>query len=140
MWGTVVIMDLDRFKEMTRRMGWTRYRPNVITGELSRMVEEFSRRWSARVVYGLDWDRGTEEAVLELPGVRPEEIMEDLERIRVEIKRMGGSISMGVAYGPIYPRKARNRREAYSSATAKLALKALREAKRLGGDRIVVVG
>ena len=139
-WGSVVILDLDRFKEVTKSRGWTEYKPNIITGELSHLVDAFVRKWSAHLVYGLDWDRGTEEAVIEIPGVTPDEIKEDLELIRRRIEELGASISIGVAYGPILGFKARGRRGAYSGATRRLALKALKEAKRLGGNKIIIIG
>lgn len=70
--------------------------------------------------------------------VKPEEILEDLETIRREIEKLGASISIGVSYGVIANIKARNRREAYRNITVKNAFKALREAKRKGGNRILV--
>jgi len=139
-WGTVVILDLDKFEDIVKAKGWSRYSPNPVTGELSRLVEEFVRKWNAYVVYGLDWKRGTEEAVIEIPLVEPVEIMDDLENIRREIEKLGVTISIGVAYGPITGRKASNRRDAYKGYTRKIALKALKEAKRLGGNRIIVLG
>ncbi len=137
--GTVIILDLDKFEEKTIREGWNQYTPNIITGELSRLVEEFVRKWCARVVYGLDWKRGTEEAVIEVPGVKPDEVVADLEKIRQEIRELGATISIGVAYGPIIFDKPRSRREAYKSYTRRLALKALRKIKRKGGDGLMVI-
>jgi len=69
-WGCLVVMDLDRFKEYARERGLSVYEPNIVTGSLSSLVEGFVRKFQAVVVYGLDWDRGTEEVVLEIPVLR----------------------------------------------------------------------
>ncbi len=138
--GTVVILDLDRFSELTKSMGWDEYKPNIITGTLTHLVEDFVRKYSADILYGLDHKRGTEEAVIEIPYVKPEEIIDDLKRIKAEIEKLGASISIGVAYGPLEPVKVRCRRDAYSGITRRKALKALREAKRKGGNKIVIFG
>lgn len=139
-WGSVIVLDLDKFKEYTEVRGWSNYTPNVITGELSRLVEAFARKWSGRIIHGLDWSRGTEEAIIELPGVEPREILRDLEDIRARIEELGSSISIGVSYGPLHSMRVRGKRELYSSTTIKLAFKALRKAKRMGGNRIIIYG
>ncbi len=136
--GTVVILDLDMFEKITEERGYNRYKPNVITGTLTQLVESFVRKWNAYVIYGLDYLRGTEESVILIPLTRPEEVIKDLEQIRKEIEKLGASLSIGVSYGPIIAVKARTRREAYSNITVKNALKALREAKKKGGNKIVV--
>ncbi len=136
--GTVVILDLDKFKEVTKEKGFDEYKPNVITGTLTHLVENFVRKWNAYVLYGLDYFRGTEEAIIVVPMTKPEEILDDLEKIRKEIEKLGATISIGVSYGIIINIKPKNRREAYRNITVKNALKALREAKRKGGNRIVV--
>ena len=138
--GTVIILDLDRFSELTSSKGWDEYKPNIITGTLTHLVEEFVRKHSANILYGLDSKRGTEEAVIEIPYTKPEEVIEDLRKIKYEIKKLGATLSIGIAYGPLEPIKPRNRREAYSGITRRKALKALREAKRRGGDKIVIYG
>ena len=138
--GTVIIMDLDEFEKITKEKGFDEYKPNIITGTLTYLIENFVRKWSAYVVYGLDYERGTEEVIIEIPLVRPEDVMEDVKRISETIKSLGASISIGMSYGPIIFMKARNRREAYSNPTIRLALKALQEAKRRGGGRIIVYG
>ena len=136
--GTVIILDLDKFKKVTKERGFNEYKPNIITGTLTHLVENFVRKWNAYVLYGLDYSRGTEEAVIIIPMIKPEEVLGDLEKIRREIEKLGASLSIGVSYGVIVNIKARNRREAYENITVKNALKALREAKRKGGNRIVV--
>ena len=136
--GTVIVLDLDKFKEVTKEKGFNEYKPNIITGTLTHLVENFVRKWNAYVLYGLDYSRGTEEAVIIIPMTKPEEVLSDLEKIRREIEKLGASLSIGVSYGVIVNIKARNRREAYENITVKNALKALREAKRKGGNRIVI--
>jgi hypothetical protein len=78
-------MDLDRFKEYARERGLSVYEPNIVTGSLSSLVEGFVRKFQAVVVYGLDWDRGTEEVVLEIPGVEAVELEPDLIRVAEEV-------------------------------------------------------
>ena len=136
--GTVIVLDLDKFKKVTKERGFNEYKPNIITGTLTHLVENFVRKWNAYVLYGLDYSRGTEEAVIIIPMIKPEEVLGDLEKIRKEIEKLGATLSIGVSYGVIVNIKARNRREAYENITVKNALKALREAKRKGGNRIVI--
>ncbi len=139
-YGCVIVMDLDRFEELTAKHGWNQYTPNIITGALTDLVEQFVRKYFAVVVYGLDRVRGTEEVVLEIPDVDDEilrNIVRDLEAIRREIRRLGGSITIAVALGAISGKPARSRRDAYDGPTRRLALKLLREAKRRGGNRVV---
>lgn len=131
-------MDLDHFKELVRAKGWSEYTPNPVTGTLTYLVQNFISKWFAVVIYGLDPERGTEEVVLEIPGATFEEIKGDLEVIVREIKALGASISMGVAYGPVTGRRAVTRREAYyGTPTRRRALKALKIAKRRGGGKII---
>ena len=137
--GTVVVVDLDKFEEITEEKGFDRYKPNIITGTLTQLIENFTRKWQAHILYGLDYERGTEEAVILIPMVKPEEVIEDLENIRRNIEKLGATLSIGVSYGPLDVIKARNRREAYSGLTVKRALKALREAKRKGGNKIIIM-
>ena len=111
--GTIIMLDLDRFKEFTRARGLDEYRPNDITGLLSAEVERLARKWQGIVVYGLDWKRGTEEAVLEIPLVGPEELENDLVAVARSICEAGASITIVAVEGPITGRPARNRREAY---------------------------
>ncbi len=136
--GTIVIMDLDRFGDMVREKGWSEYSPNPVTGTLTRLVEEFVSKWSALVLYGLDPKRGTEEVVLEVPGVSPEELEDDLRRILEEVKRLGACISI-VAVKAHVGLPASGRREAYMGTPGRrLAAKLLRKAKRRGGCKLIV--
>jgi len=138
-WGTVVVLDLDRFEETIEERGWSQYTPNPATGLLSHLVEQLARKWSAVIVYGLDWERGTEEAVLEIPLVEPEELREDLERIKEEVNKLGVGITIVAVRGYVGLKPAKSRREAYTATpTRRLAIKLLRRAKRRGGNTIII--
>lgn len=134
-WGCIVIMDLDRFKEYVRERGLSVYEPNVVTGTLSNLVEGLVRRFQAIVVYGLDWDRGTEEVVLEIPGVEAGELEPDLVRVAEEVHRLGLSITIVALTGYVSCAPARSRREAYSGhylrSKARSVLESLK--RRCGG-------
>ena len=137
--GTVVVMDLDRFEEMTEKMGWDQYKPNIVTGTLTQLVEWFASKWRAVVIYGLDPKRGTEEVVLEIPGVEPEELREDLEYIRKRIEELGASITVVAVKGFVGLKPSFNRRDAYyGTPTRALAHKLLTKAKRKGGNRVII--
>ncbi len=137
--GTIIVMDLDRFGDLVREKGWSEYTPNIVTGTLTSLVEWFVSKWRALVVFGLDVERGTEEVVLEVPGVEPEELKKDLEYIRRRIKELGASITIVAVKGYVGLKPARSRREAYYGTPSRtLAHKLLRKAKRRGGDTIVL--
>lgn len=137
--GTVVMMDLDKFEEVSRKMGWDQYKPNIITGTLTQLIEWFVSKWHAVVVYGLDPRRGTEEVVLEIPGVESEELKEDLEYIRKTIEMLGASITIVAVKGFVGLKPSSNRRDAYyGTPTRALARKLLIKAKRRGGNRVVI--
>ena len=135
--GTLIIMDLDNMEELVEELGLSEYRPNRLTGLLTRLVEDLVRKWRGVVVYGLDYDRGTEEAVIEVPLTRPEELASDLRRIAEEVRREGGSISIVAVSSPVTGRPARSRREAYSGYRRR-ALRILRKIKSSGGGRVYI--
>ena len=137
--GTVIVMDLDEFGEQVRREGLSEYKPNIVTGTLTSLIKQFVSRRFATIIYGLDEERGTEEVVIEIPGVEAEELADDLEWIRREINKVGGRITIVAVNGFVNCKPANSRREAYYGTTfRKLALKLLREAKRRGGNRVVI--
>ncbi len=137
LWGTIVVMDLDKFGEYVEEHGLDPYRPNDVTATLTRLVEELARRRGGFIVYGLDPDRGTEEAVIEFPLTEPEELREDLERILGEIKGLGASITIVAVKAPVTGRPARDRREAYSGPR-RGAKRLLERAKRRGGGLLIL--
>ena len=135
--GTLVIMDLDNMEEYMEKHGLDEYRPNRVTGLLSNLVEAFARKWRGVVVYGLSWERGTEEAVIEIPLVDPHEIKEDLEEIRKKVKSEGASITIVAVREHLTAKPARTRREAYSSYRRRAA-RILRKLKARGGDIVYI--
>ena len=137
--GTIVVMDLDKFGELVEEKGWSEYRPNIVTGTLTSLVEWFVSKWRAVVVYGLDKERGTEEVVLEIPDVEPDEVREDLEYIRRRIEELGASITIIAVKGYVGLKPAKSRREAYYGTPSRtLAHKLLKKAKRRGGNIVIV--
>ncbi len=135
--GTIVVIDLDRFGELVEEKGWSEYSPNPITGLLSNLVYDFVRKWNAVIVYGLDWERGTEEAVIEIPLVDPQEVEEDLRHILEEVRREGGSVTIVAIRDIVVGRKAHSRREAYYGTLGRRrAIKMLGKLKRKGGGII----
>ncbi len=143
----VVALDLDHFNEVVRKAAWPRYSPNPITGLLSRLVEDLVIKRRGIVIYGLDWDRGTEEAVIEFVEPDLEDLLLDLEDLRRRIEEAGKTSGTGVTLSigvskyeaPDGVKPVKDRRALKSSPYRYLALKALRKAKRLGGNRLVIV-
>ncbi len=137
--GTVVIMDLDRFGDVVAERGWSEYSPNPATALLTQLVEEFVRKWQGVVVYGLDEERGTEEAVIEIPFVEPEELLEDLKRIKEEMNRLGVGITIVAVRGYVLAQPA-SQREAYAlTPTRRQAHSLLKRLKRRGGNTIAII-
>jgi len=139
--GTIVVMDLDKFEEYVRLHGLDPYKPNIITSTLSHLVNDFALKWQGVIIYGLDWKRGTEEAIIEIPFIYPSEVKEDLDRIRSTIKNLGASITIIAIYDYVSAKPARDRREAYYGTPGRArAMRLLRRLKRKGGDIVMVLG
>ncbi len=139
--GTIIVLDLDRFNEVIRERGWSEYSPNPVTGLLSELVEKLAIKWRGVIVSGLDWERGTEEAIIEIPYVHPEEVREDLEDIRETVREYGVTITIVAVYDYVVARRAKTRREAYYGSPGRArALRILRQLKRRGGDMVMVIG
>lgn len=137
--GTVIMLDLDRFSEIVQERGWSEYSPNPATALLTQLVENFVRKWQGVVVYGLDEKRGTEEAVIEVPFVEPEELVEDLRKIKEEINKLGVGITIVAVRGYVVAQPA-SQRDAYTlTPTRRQAHSILRKAKRRGGNTIIIV-
>ena len=144
----VIFIDLDNFKEISENQGWVPYKPNEITGTLTQLVTNFVRKHSGEVIYGLDEKRGTEECMIRLTGaLSHEDIIRDLEYIIREILKIGlecncnATASVGVARGP-YSLIRQTEPYQWSKSLIKghaqrLAHKALKKAKRQGGNRII---
>ncbi len=140
--GLIIIMDLDKFENYTREHGFDEYKPNIITGTLTSLVEEFVRKWRACIVYGLDYERGTEEAIIEIPYgyENAEEIINDLSKIKDTINRLGARITIVVIKDYILCKPAHNRREAYHGTPGRRrATQLLRKYKRKGGNTLVSI-
>lgn len=144
----VIFIDLDNFKEISKRQGWVSYKPNEITGTLTLLVREFVRKYLAEVIYGLDEKHGTEECMLRLTGALDHnKIINDLEQIVNEIQEIGikcnceATVSIGVSRGPYTPIRPTGpyqwSKRLFKGQAQKMAHKALRKAKKQGGNRIV---
>ena len=136
---TIILIDLDRFSEKTREEGLNPYKPNIYTGTLSRLVELFARKWRAQILYGLDWERGTEEALLQIPGTTPLELAHDLETIAKEMCSIGAPTTIVALTTPITINKPRNRKEAYTGP-AREAARIASKLKRRGGGIVWIEG
>ncbi|KYK35549.1 MAG: hypothetical protein HXS46_02785 [Theionarchaea archaeon] len=121
--AVVIALDLDKFSEMTKKMGWTEYSPNVITRFLSHAVTEFARNHHATILHGVDVERGTEEAQIYCSDPDLDVIVGDLEQMRTDIQELGASLSVGIANVP-------SEISARLLKDFPLAKKALRESKR----------
>jgi hypothetical protein len=127
----VIALDLDKFGDLTRKMGWTEYHPNPVTRYLSHAVADFAAAHQATLLCGLDFERGTEEAQIYCSHPDMEAIVKDLETMRREVKNLSETtLSVGIArIAPDIPVKA--------VKDFPLVKKALRESKRKG--RIVIL-
>ncbi len=138
-YGTIIIIDIDRMEETVRERGWSRYKPNPATGRLTGLVEALASKWGARVLYGLDTERGTEEAVIEVPLVEPWELESDLIEIARSMEEEGVTVTIVAVRGPVGVDKPRDRREAYSGPRRRVA-RILRRLKRIGGAMVYIEG
>ena len=139
--GVVIVLDLDSFEEVTRERGYDEYKPNDVTGTLSALVEDLARRWAGVVVYGLDWERGTEEALIEIPYVEADEVAGDLVAVAEEVASHGVTVTIVALDGYVEPRAGRGSRRGYHATPfRRRALSELRKWKRRGGGFVVVNG
>lgn len=135
--GTIVIMDLDNFSEVIKERGWSEWRPNDATALLTELVRSFASKWGGAVIWGLDEERGTEEAVIEIPYVEPEELKEDLENIRRRLAELGVSISIVAVKDYVFPKEEDRRRAYWSTPGRRRAKKLLEKLKRSGGGLLI---
>nr|MDO8076715.1 hypothetical protein [Candidatus Freyarchaeota archaeon] len=49
--GVGMFLDLDNFKEVMRKMGWSEFRPNPITGTLTQLVQRLAAKYNATVLW-----------------------------------------------------------------------------------------
>lgn len=140
--GIIVVLDLDKFEEYVKSRGLDPYKSNIVSGELTRLIEEFAWRHRGVVVYGLDYGRGTEEAIIEIPyGVDDlNNVVRDLEEIKAKIESYGVTLSAVVLYDLVTGKPASNRREAYHGTPGRTrAIRALHAIKRRGGGKVLVL-
>ncbi|QOR95171.1 hypothetical protein IMZ38_06435 [Thermosphaera chiliense] len=135
--GLIVLIDLDRFEEYTMEKGLNPYVPNSVTGELTRLVEDFAIKYRGVVVYGLDYGRGTEEALIEIPFGCEEvgSVVKDLENLKNRVNSYGVGVTIVVVYDYVSGKPASNRREAYHATPGRRrAVKILKDLKKKGGN------
>lgn len=143
--GAGIFLDLDNFKEIVKKMAWSEYKPNPITGNLTQLIQTFATKHNANILWGLDQKRGTEEIYLEVVEPETEELYADLEKIRRKIEELGretksfAHLSIGVAYGKISNVKPRSIRELTRTPLGNNAWKALKKAKKTGGNKIIQI-
>jgi c-di-AMP phosphodiesterase-like protein len=144
----IVYLDLDNFEEIAEKQGWQSYKPNDITGSLTKLVTDFVRKYHGEVLFGLDEQRGTEECMIRLIGeLYHDEIVKDLKEIVDTIKQLGketkseATLSIGVARGPFVPTKPIGpyqwSKRVLKGTAQRMARRALRKAKKQGGNRII---
>lgn len=143
--GTIVFLDLDRFGECIKEQNWDEYRPNEISGFLTDKLLEYITKFQAVHLWGINKKRGTEEAILlflqEKEWVKS--LFEDLRKQILKIAKKfdaNTSLSVGIAYGSIRNLKVvkgHSRKEFIKNPTVYMAYKALKKAKKWGGNQVI---
>ena len=142
--SAIVILDLDQFGSKMKALGWSEYKPNVITGSLTELVTSLLTRHHGTHIRGLDYQRGTEEAVLFFSDPNSEQLLKALKHIIVEIEKLGRdlsqstTLSIGISFGPVPPIRLHQNSDLKQVFLYKSAKKALRTAKKQGGNRMIV--
>ncbi len=137
--GVIVVVDVDRMGELVEERGWSRYKPNPVTGKLTLLVEGLARKWHGTVIYGLDPERGTEEALIEIPLVEARELVDDLISIARGIEAEGATVTIVAVTGWVTGKPGRDRSESYSGYRRR-AVRVLEGLKRRGGGVVYVDG
>jgi GGDEF domain-containing protein len=144
-YGTFVFLDLDRFRNCIEKKGWSEFKPNSISGFLTEELEKYVRKYRGLVIWGLNKQRGTEEAILFFHQ-KSKIIYELFENIRRKIKRLAEkldaptSLSIGMVRGaaPLIKQiKSHNKKEFKKDPNILMAYRALKKAKKNGGNCIV---
>lgn len=138
------MLDLDHFGEITKRAGWLKYKPNIVSSLLTKLVTELLSKHHGTHLRGINFQRGTEEAVLFFSTPDPQILLEDLETLRKRIQLLQGelgfpvTISIGLAFGPSLRMRISETSDLSQIPLFKSANKALRKAKKQGGNRIII--
>jgi hypothetical protein len=144
--ANIAFLDLDGFGNCMEHMGWTRYSPNIITGFLTLEIQRLIRDYQAIHIWGMNTKEGTEEAILVFfQEIEPviaifKEIQENLMQI-TRTHNVPTSLSVGIANGKVFdfkPITHHRKSDFRKDPTRYLAYKALKRAKKLGGNQIVV--
>jgi GGDEF domain-containing protein len=143
--GIIVFLDLDRFRECVKEKNWSEYAPNKFSGFLTNRLLEYTRKYQAVHLWGINKRRGTEEAIL-LFLQEKKQVKAIFEKLRKKICNMAKeigvntSLSVGIAEGTIQNLKkikSHAKKEFMNNPTVYLAYKALKEAKKKGGNKII---
>lgn len=143
--GTIVFLDLDKFGECVEEQSWNSYKPNKISGFLTNKLLEYITKFQVVHLWGIDKKRGTEEAILLFLQEKEwiKSLFEDLRKQILKIAKKFGvntSLSVGIAHGPIRNLKVvkgHSKREFIKNPTVYMAYKALKKAKKMGGNQVV---
>lgn len=113
--GLIIVMDLDRFGEYVETRGIDPYKPNIVSGDLTRLVEDFVIKHRGVLIYGLSYERGTEEVIIEIPYGHEwvDDVIRDIVELKRKVESHGVTISIVVLRDFVLAMPARNRREAY---------------------------
>lgn len=143
--GVVTFLDLDNFKHCVEEKNWSKYTPNPITRFLTVTIEQYIRKYRALSFWGLDQKRGTEEAILFFQ-YEKSFVLNLIDDLRKDIMNLAQqynastSLSAGLAEGKI-PKikniKNHSKSEFKKDPTIFLAYRALKKAKKQGGNSIV---
>ena len=144
-YGTVVFLDLDNFNTCMKAKNWSEYTPNPITRYLTHEIMRYVREYRVLTLWGLNRQRGTEEGILFFQ-YEKEFVQELIEELRKDIRKLAQrhrantSLSAGLAEGKV-PKvkkiKSHSKREFKKDPTIFLAYRALKKAKKRGGNCIV---
>jgi len=140
----VVYLDLDNFNEIVSKFGLSEYKPNIITGQLTHLVYLLSQKYNGVILHGLDWDRGTEEALIEFIDTDQNSLLFDISQLKNEIENLGKktktgvTLSVGIATGFESSFVKPTAKNAFNTPLRKLAKKALRLAKKKKNDIVIL--
>ena len=143
--SALVMLDLDQFGKIIKETGWSEYTPNHVTGYLSNLVTDLLSKHHGTHIQGLDPRRGTEEAILLFSAPDMDELLTDLEKIKMKIYRLGKeltlpiTISIGVSVGSPPVMRLRDSRNITRTLLFKSAKTALKTAKKKGGNQVIVL-